>query len=168
MDNCEVPEENLLGETGKAFEYVHETLSWDRSALLAPTVGSMQFMIEESTKYSQERVQFGKPINKFQAIQHKLADLKIIREAARMLVYRVANDKDSGKPLNHVHTSIAKIFVGDWGLQAASEAIQIFGGYGYIHDYPIERSLRDAKLAQIGGGTSEVQKFILSRILGFL
>lgn len=168
LDNCEVPEENLLGEIGKGFEYVHETLSWDRSALLAPFVGGLQFMLEECSKYAQERVQFGKPISKFQAIQHKLADIKIIKEAAKMAVYRVAHDKDSGKPLNHMHTSIAKALVGDWGLVAASEATQVFGGYGYIHDYPIERMLRDAKLAQIGGGTSEVQRFIISRILGFL
>ena len=125
-------------------------------------------MLEECAKYSSERVQFGKPINKFQAIQHKLADIKIVKEAANMLVYRVAHDKDSNKPLNHFHTSIAKAFVGDWGLKAASEAIQVFGGYGYIHDYPVERMLRDGKLAQIGGGTSEVQRFILARLLGFL
>jgi alkylation response protein AidB-like acyl-CoA dehydrogenase len=168
LDNCEVPEENLLGEVGKGFEYTHETLSWDRSALLAPFVGGMQFIIEEACKYSEERVQFNKPINKFQAIQHKLADMKIIKEAVKLAMYRVAHDKDTGKPLNHMHTSIAKALVGDWGIMAASEATQIWGGYGYIHDYPVERMLRDAKLAQIGGGTSEVQRFIISRILGFL
>lgn len=167
LENCEVPEENLLGEVGKGFEYTVETLSWDRSSLLSPFVGSMQFAIEACTKYSQERVQFGKPINSFQAIQHKLADLKIIQEAAKMVVYRVAHDKDSGKPLNHMHTSIAKAIVGDWGMKAASDAVQIFGGYGYIHEYPIERFLRDAKLGQIGGGTSEMQRFIISRILSY-
>ena len=167
LDNCEVPEENLLGEVGKGFEYTVETLSWDRSALLSPFVGGMQFAIEACTKYSQERVQFGKPINSFQAIQHKLADLKIIQEASKMAVYRVAHDKDSGKPLNHMHTSIAKAIVGDWGMKAASDAVQIFGGYGYIHEYPIEHFLRDAKLGQIGGGTSEMQRFIISRILSY-
>jgi len=167
LENCEVPEENLLGEVGKGFEYTVETLSWDRSSLLSPFVGGMQFAIEACTKYSQERVQFGKPINSFQAIQHKLADLKIIQEAAKMAVYRVAHDKDSGKPLNHMHTSIAKAIVGDWGMKAASEAVQIFGGYGYIHEYPIERFLRDAKLGQIGGGTSEMMRLILSRILSY-
>ena len=167
FDNCEIPEENLLGEAGKGFEYTHETLSWDRSALLAPFLGAIQFAIEECTKYSQERVQFEKPINSFQAIQHKLADLRIVKEAARMTVFRVAYDKDSGKPLNHMHTSIAKAVVGDMGMKAASESVQIFGGYGFIHDYPIERFLRDAKLGQIGGGTSEIQRFIISRILSF-
>ncbi len=88
-------------------------------------------------------------------------------EAARLVVYRVAYDKDAGYPLNHLHTSIAKAFVGDWGIRAASEAVQIFGGYGFIHEYPVERMLRDAKLAQIGGGTSEVQRFIISRLMSF-
>ncbi len=167
LDNCEVPEENLLGEVGKGFEYTHETLSWDRSSLLAPFIGTLQWAIEECTRYSQERVQFDKPINSFQAIQRKLADMKIVKEAARMCVYRVAFDKDSGKPLNHLHTSIAKAMVGDWGTKAASEAVQIFGGYGFIHEYPVERFMRDAKIAQIGGGTSEIQRFIISRILSF-
>ena len=166
LEDCEVPEENLLGELKMGFQYAHETLSWDRSALLAPFVGGMQLMIEECTKYSEERVQFDKPINRFQAIQHKLADMKIILEASRLAIYRVACDKDAGYPLNHIHTSVAKAFVGDWGFNAASEAVQIFGGYGYIHEYPVERFLRDAKLGQIGGGTSEIQKFILSRIMG--
>ena len=143
LDSCEVPEENLLGEVGKGMEYAHETLSWDRSSLLAPFIGNLQFAIEECTRYSQERVQFEKPINSFQAIQHKLADLRIIQEAIRMAVYRVACDKDSGKPLNHMHTSIAKAVAGDWGIRAASDAVQIFGGYGFIHDYPV--GFQDAK-----------------------
>ncbi len=168
LEECEVPEENLLGEVGKGFTYTHETLSWDRSALLAPFIGGLQYFLEECVKYSGQRVQFDKPINMFQAIQHKLADMKVILEASRLAVYRVAFDKDSGYPLDHMHTSIAKAFVGDWGLRAASEAVQIFGGYGYIHDYPVERFLRDAKLAQIGGGTSEIMRFIISRIMGTL
>jgi len=167
LEDCEVPEENVLGEVGKGFGYAHETLSWDRSALLAPFVGGMKFMIEECVRYSEEREQFGKPINRFQAIQHKIADLKVVMEASKLLVYRVAHDKDMGYPLDHNHLSVAKAFVGDWGLMAASEATQIFGGYGYIHEYPIEKMLRDAKLAQIGGGTSEIQRFIISRLLSF-
>ena len=165
FDNCEVPEENLLGEVGKGFEYAHETLSWDRSAMLAPSIGAMQLMIEQCAKYSEERVQFDRPINRNQAILHKLADLKIIKEATKMLVYRTAFNKDAGRPLDHMGTSIAKAFVGDWGAKAASEAVQIFGGYGYIHEYPVERIYRDTKLGQIGGGTSEIQRFIISRIL---
>ncbi|HMB20584.1 MAG TPA: acyl-CoA dehydrogenase family protein [Spirochaetota bacterium] len=165
LEDCEVPEENLLGEVGAGFAYAHQTLEWDRSALLAPYVGGMMFMIEESARYASEREQFGKPIKKFQAIQHKLADMKVTMEAARLAVYRVASLKDAGYPLNHLQASIAKAFVGDWGMKMASEAVQIFGGYGYIHEYPVERMLRDAKLAQIGGGTSEVQRLIISRLM---
>jgi butyryl-CoA dehydrogenase len=165
LEDCEVPEENLLGEVGAGFAYAHQTLEWDRSALLAPYIGGMMFMIEESARYATEREQFGKPIKKFQAIQHKLADMKVTMEAARMAVYRVASLKDAGYPLNHLQASIAKAFVGDWGMKMASEAVQIFGGYGYIHEYPVERMLRDAKLAQIGGGTSEVQRLIISRLM---
>jgi hypothetical protein len=165
LEDCEIPEENLLGEVGHGFNYTHETLSWDRSALLAPFVGGMMFMIEQCARYATDRVQFGKPIKSFQAIQHKLADIKVTMEASKMAVYRVAYDKDAGLPLNHMHTSIAKAFVGDWGMQAALESVQIFGGYGYIHEYPVERLLRDAKLGQIGGGTSEVQRFIISRLM---
>ncbi len=165
LEDCEVPEENVLGELGAGFAYAHQTLEWDRSALLAPYVGGMMFMIEESARYASEREQFGKPIKKFQAIQHKLADMKVTMEAARLAVYRVASLKDAGYPLNHLQASIAKAFVGDWGMKMASEAVQIFGGYGYIHEYPVERMLRDAKLAQIGGGTSEVQRLIISRLM---
>ncbi|MFW5771621.1 MAG: acyl-CoA dehydrogenase family protein [Spirochaetota bacterium] len=165
LEDCEVPEENLLGEVGAGFAYAHQTLEWDRSALLAPYIGGMMFMIEECARYATEREQFGKPIKKFQAIQHKLADMKVTMEAARLAVYRVASLKDAGYPLNHLQASIAKAFVGDWGMKMASEAVQIFGGYGYIHEYPVERMLRDAKLAQIGGGTSEVQRLIISRLM---
>jgi hypothetical protein len=165
MEDCEVPEENLLGEVGHGFSYTHETLSWDRSSLLAPFVGAMMFMLEQCGRYATDRFQFGKPIKSFQAIQHKIADMKVILEASRLATYRVAYDKDAGLPLDHMHLSIAKAFVGDWGIKASSEAIQIFGGYGYIHEYPVERMLRDAKLGQIGGGTSEIQRFIISRLM---
>ncbi|HOF13283.1 MAG TPA: acyl-CoA dehydrogenase, partial [Spirochaetota bacterium] len=159
------PEDNVLGNIGEGFMYAHQTLEWDRSALLAPFVGAMQFMIEQCARYSTERVQFDKPIKSFQAIQHKLADMKMVMEAARLAVYRVASLKDAGYPINHLQASIAKAFVGDWGFKVASDAVQIFGGYGYIHDYPVERMIRDAKLAQIGGGTSEIQRLIISRLL---
>ena len=165
LQDCEVPEETVPGEVGAGFMYAHQTLEWDRSALLAPYIGGMMFMMEECAKYATEREQFGKPIKKFQAIQHKLADMKVITEASRLAVYRVASLKDAGHPLNHLQASIAKAFVGDWGMKMASDAVQIFGGYGYIHDYPVERMLRDAKLAQIGGGTSEVQRLIISRLM---
>jgi len=165
LEDCEVPEENILGNECQGFNMVHQTLEWDRSALLAPFVGAMIYVMEESAKYANERVQFGKPIKKFQAIQHKIADMKVIIEAAKLAVYRVASLKDAGYPINHMQASIAKTFVGDWGLRTFSEAVQIFGGYGFIHDYPVERYFRDAKLAQIGGGTSEIQRVLISRLM---
>ncbi len=165
LEDCEVPEENLLGRVGEGFALAHRTLEWDRSALLAPYVGGMMFNIEQCARYANERVQFGKPIGSFQAIQHKIADMKMIMEIARLAVYRVAARKDAGYPLNQLEASIAKAFVGDWGMKAATEAVQIFGGYGYMHEYPVERFLRDMKLGQIGGGTSEIQRLIISRLM---
>jgi alkylation response protein AidB-like acyl-CoA dehydrogenase len=167
LEDCEVPEENMLGEEGKGFAMTHQTLEWDRSALLAPVVGGLMFLIEECAKYANQRVQFGKPIREFQAVQHKIADMKIILEASKMAVYRVAALKDAGHTINHMQASIAKAFTGDWGLKAFSEAVQVFGGYGLMHEYPVEWFFRDAKLAQIGGGTSEIQKMIISRLMSF-
>ncbi|HNU91999.1 MAG TPA: acyl-CoA dehydrogenase family protein [Spirochaetota bacterium] len=165
FDDCEVPEENLLGSEGGGFLMTHQTLEWDRSALLAPYVGALMRMLELCTEYSITRKQFDKPIKDFQAIQHKLADMKIITEIMRLAIYRVAALKDAGHSINHLQASIAKAFAGDWGLKCASEAVQIFGGYGYIHEYPVEWFFRDAKIAQIGGGTSEIQRLIISRFI---
>jgi hypothetical protein len=165
FDECEVPEENLLGTAGSGFSMTHQTLEWDRSALLAPYIGTLMQSIELCSTYSISRRQFDRPIKDFQAIQHKLADMKIILEVARLAVYRVAALKDAGHSINHLQASIAKAFTGDWGLRCASDAVQIFGGYGYMHEYPVERFFRDAKIAQIGGGTSEIMRLIISRFI---
>lgn len=165
FDDCEIPEENLLGQLNNGFPMALQTLEWDRSALLAPFIGSMEFILKECVKYSKERVQFGRPISQFQAIQKKLADIKCFIEAARLLVYKVAWNKDQGKSLNHMEAACAKLYMGDWGMPMISEAVQIHGGYGYMHEYPVERAFRDTKLAQIGGGTSEIQRLIISKLL---
>jgi hypothetical protein len=165
FEDCEVPEENLLGTLNNGFPMTLQTLEWDRSALLAPFVGGMEFVLKQSSQYAKQRVQFGKPISEFQAIQKKLADIKCFVEAARLLVYRVAWNKDQGRSMNHMEAACAKLWVGDWGMPAISEAVQIHGGYGFMHEYPVERVFRDTKLAQIGGGTSEIQRFIISRLL---
>jgi butyryl-CoA dehydrogenase len=165
LEDCEVPEGNLLGEVGKGFLMALQTVEWDRSALLGPYVGGLFFAMEEAARYANERVQFGRTIRSFQAIRHKIADMKIIAEACKLAVYRVAALKDQGLPLNQLQASIAKAFLGDWGMKAASEAVQVFGGYGYMHEYPVERMLRDQKLAQIGGGTSEIQRLVISRLM---
>lgn len=165
FEDCVVPKENLLGEEGKGFLAALGTLEWDRSALLAPTVGGFEYILEQCARYAKERKQFGKPIAEFQAIQHKLADIKVFVEALRLLIYRVAWYKDQGRPLNHLEAAIAKLMAGDWGMLCASEAVQIHGGYGYIHEYPVERLFRDTKLGSIGGGTSEIQKTIISKMM---
>ncbi|MEW6442695.1 MAG: acyl-CoA dehydrogenase family protein [bacterium] len=165
FEDCQVPRENLLGQEGQGFLAALGTLEWDRSALLAPTIGGFQLILEQCARYAKDRRQFGRPIAEFQAIQHKLADIKVFVEALRLLIYRVAWYKDQGRPLNHLEAAIAKLMAGDWGMQCASEAVQIHGGYGYIHEYPAERLFRDTKLGSIGGGTSEIQKTIIARMM---
>lgn len=165
FEDCEVPADNLLGKEGEGFLAALGTLEWDRSALLAPTIGGAEYILEQCSRYAKDRKQFGRPIASFQAIQHKLADIKVFIEAARMLIYRVAVYKDQGRPLNHLEAAVAKLVTGDMGMLVASEAVQIHGGYGYIHEYPVERFFRDTKLAAIGGGTSEIQKTIISRMM---
>ncbi|RJO71854.1 MAG: acyl-CoA dehydrogenase [Myxococcales bacterium] len=165
LEDCFVPTENLLGFEGAGFLMAMQTVEWDRSALLAPLLGSIQFVIERSTRYAQEREQFGRPIAEFKAIQHKLANLKIFSEAARTLVYRIAWCKDQGKPLNHLEAAVAKLFVADWALAPLNDALVLHGGYGYCHEYDVERVFRDSRLAPIGGGTSDIQKMIISKLM---
>jgi len=163
--DCAIPEENLLGREGNGFLMAMQTVEWDRSALLAPFLGSISFLIRRCSKYSQEREQFGRPIAYFQAVKHKLADMKIFLEAARSLVYRIAWCKDQGRPLNHLEAAVAKLFIGDWSLGPTNDAVVLLGGYGYCHEYDVERVFRDSRLAPIGGGTSDVQKVLISRLM---
>jgi butyryl-CoA dehydrogenase len=165
FEDCIIPAGNLLGQEGNGFLMAMQTVEWDRSALLAPFVGAMSFLIQRCARYAQEREQFGRPIASFQAIKHKLADIKIFYEAARSLVYRIAWCKDQGRPLNHLEAAVAKLFVGDWSLKPTNDALLILGGYGYCHEYDIERVFRDSRLAPIGGGTSDIQKVIISRLM---
>ncbi len=165
FDDCEIPAENLLGSEGGGFMMAMQTVEWDRSALIAPFVGSMQYALARCCEYATQRVQFGKPIAHYQAIKQKIADMKIFMEAARPLVYRIAWCKDQGRPLNHLDAAVAKLFVGDWSLQPANAAITLMGGYGYCHEYDMERLMRDSRLAPIGGGTSEIQKLIISKMM---
>ncbi len=165
FDNCRIPAENLLGVEGGGFLMALQTVEWDRSALMAPFVGGMTYVLKKATAYAKERYQFGRPIAEFQAIKHKIADLKIFIEAARTLIYRIAWCKDQGRPLNHLEAAVAKLFVGDWSLKPANDAMTIFGGYGYCHEYDVERTFRDSRLAPIGGGTSEIQKKIISKLI---
>jgi len=165
LDGCFVPAENRLGEEGNGFAMALRTVEWDRSTLLAPFLGHVQFLLDRCCAHARERVQFGRPIASFEAVKHKLADLKILLEAARTLVYRVAWCKDQGRPLNALEAACAKLFVGDASLRPTNDAVVLHGGYGYCHEYDVERVFRDTRLAAIGGGTSDIQKLILARLL---
>ena len=163
FEDCPVPAENILRREGDGFLIALGTVEWDRSTLMAPFLGGLEYALEASVRYAKERVQFGRPIASFQAIQHMLADIKVTIEATRLLIFRVAWLKDRGKLVNPVEAAVAKLFIGELGMKAASDAVQIHGGYGLMHEYPVERIFRDAKLGSIGGGTSEIMRMIISR-----
>ncbi len=168
FEDCEVPEENMLGEPDLGFVNVIKlTLEWERSCLVAPSIGGLELGLKRAVEYARERKQFGKPIIKFQAIRHKITDLKMNLEAVRQIVYKVAWMKDKDIPAM-MDASIAKLFVSEIMERTASEILQIFGGYGFIKEYLVERGYRDSRLASIGGGTSEIQRGIIARsILNF-
>ena len=132
--------------------------------MVAPHIGLMEANLEDCVAYAKERKQFGQPIANFQAIQHKLADIKIAMDASRMMIYRAAWLKDQGRPAE-MESAIAKLFSSEVASKAASEAVQIFGGYGYTRENRVERVFRYSKLGEIGGGTSEIQRMIISRML---
>ncbi len=165
FEDCKIPSQNILGMEGNGFMMAMQTVEWDRSALLAPFLGAVSFLLERCSRYAKQREQFGRPIAYFQAVKHKLADMKIFLEAARSLVYRIAWCKDQGRPLNHLEAAVAKLFIGDWSLNPTNDAVGLMGGYGYCHEYDVERVFRDSRLAPIGGGTSDVQKVIISRLM---
>jgi alkylation response protein AidB-like acyl-CoA dehydrogenase len=165
FEDCVIPAENIVGPEGGGFLMAMRTVEWDRSAILAPFLGAAAFLLERCTRYAQEREQFGRPIASFQAVKHKIANIKIFMEAARTLIYRIAWCKDQGRPLNHLEAAVAKLFIGDWSLEATNDAMQILGGYGYCHEYDVERIFRDGRLAPLAGGTSDIQKVIISRLM---
>lgn len=165
LQDCEVPAENLLGKEGEGFKMASQTVEWDRSVMLAPTIGAMAYLLKKSARYARDRVQFGRPIAEFEAIKNKIAEMKIFYEAARSLVYRIAWAKDRGQPLNHLYASVAKLFIGDWSMEPMNAAVTLHGGYGYCHEYGVERIFRDGRLAAIGGGTSDIQRLVISRLI---
>ena len=165
FNDCRVPADNLLGAEGDGFYGLGKaTLEWERAIMVAPAVGGMECNIARCIEYAKERKQFGRPIGKFQAVAFKIAEMKCLLDAARLLLYRVAWMKDQGIPAM-LEACVCKLYVTEVAFQVANEAVQIFGGYGYIREYPVERTLRDAKLGTIGAGTSEIQKMIISRLL---
>jgi alkylation response protein AidB-like acyl-CoA dehydrogenase len=165
FENVRIPRENLLGQLNCGFKQVMKVLDGGRLALAAIAVGIAQACLDASVKYARARVQFGTSISKFQAIQFKLADIKKNIELGRMMYLKGAWLKDNNRPYTQ-EASIAKLFCSEMAVRAALEAIQIHGGYGYIKEFPVERHLRDAKLLEIGEGTSEIQRVIIARGLG--
>ena len=165
FDNCEVPAENLLGEENQGFMGVAlATLEWERSVMLAAAIGGQEVQLEQCIKYAKERKQFGRPIASFQAVQFMLADMKMWLETSRWILYKVAWNKDQGI-MDPLMASVSKLFITEVALKAARNAIQIHGGYGYTKEYAVERAYRDAQLGVLGGGTSEIQRWIIGRLL---
>jgi short-chain 2-methylacyl-CoA dehydrogenase len=162
---CRVPAENLLGPRGAGFKQFLHILDIGRIGVAAMGVGLAQGALDEALRYAKERRAFGKPISKFQAIQGKLADMVTEIEAARLLVYKAALEKDAGRNFT-LTAAQAKLKTGRLAVRCAEEAVQIHGGYGYIEEYPVCRYYRDAKILTIGEGTDEVQQMVIARALG--
>ncbi|MDR2909425.1 MAG: acyl-CoA dehydrogenase [Oscillospiraceae bacterium] len=161
FENCAVPKENLLGAEGKGFGIAMGTLDGGRIGIAAQALGIAQGAFDELLGYVKERKQFGKPLAAFQNTQFKIADMKAQIEAARLLVYNAAMAKDSGKPFS-ADAAMAKLFAAETAMAVTTQVVQLFGGYGYTRDYPVERMMRDAKITEIYEGTSEVQRMVIA------
>jgi alkylation response protein AidB-like acyl-CoA dehydrogenase len=165
FSECRVPQENLLGPRGQGFRQFLHILDIGRIGVAAMGVGLAQGALDEALAYAKQRKAFGKPISKFQAIQAKLADMSAEIEAARLLVYKAAKEKDAGRNFT-LTAAQAKLKTGRLAVRCSEEAVQIHGGYGYIEEYPVCRFYRDAKILTIGEGTDEVQQMVIARALG--
>jgi len=164
FDNLRVPAANLLGEEGSGFIYAMQSLDNGRLGIAAQAIGISEAALRYASRYAAERRQFGKPIKEFQAIQFKLADIAMRVSAGRALLHAAATAKDRGEHVTQF-SAMAKLFASETAMAATSEAIQIFGGYCYIKDYPVERLFRDAKVTEIYEGTSEIQRIVIAREL---
>ena len=164
FEDCPVPVENRLGEEGQGMRICLATLDRGRIGLAAQAVGITQAVLDRAIDYSKQRIQFGAPISQNQAIAWMLADIATQLEAARLLTYKAAYLADNGAPFSK-HASMAKLYASELSMKAATQGIQIFGGYGYMMDSPMQRYFRDAKLTEIYEGTSEIQRMVISRAL---
>lgn len=161
MSNCIVPKENLIGQEGKGFGIAMKTLDGGRIGIAAQALGIAEGAFEEAVAYMKERKQFGKPLAAFQGLQWMIAEMDTKIEAARHLVYKAAWLKDNKLPYS-VDAARAKLYAAEVAMDVTTKAVQIFGGYGYTKEYPVERMMRDAKITEIYEGTSEVQKMVIS------
>lgn len=161
FENCIVPKENLLGKEGKGFAVAMQTLDGGRIGIAAQALGLAQGALDEAVAYMKERKQFGKSIAAFQGLQWMVADMDVQIEAARLLVYKAAYKKDMGMPYS-VDAARAKLYASEVAMDVTTKAVQLFGGYGYTKEYPVERMMRDAKITEIYEGTSQVQRMVIA------
>lgn len=164
FENCRIPKENRLGAEGEGFKIAMSTLDGGRNGIAAQALGIAQGALDASVEYAKEREQFGKPIAHNQGISFKLADMATDIEAARLLTYQAAWLETKGLPYGKA-SAMSKLFAGDAAMRITVEAVQVFGGYGYTKDYPVERYMRDAKITQIYEGTNEIQRLVIGRML---
>ncbi len=161
FENCRVPAANLLGKEGEGFKIAMSTLDGGRIGVASQSVGLAQGALEEAIKYSKQRVQFGKPIASFQGVNFMLADMATRVEAARLLTYRAAFNKSHHLPYSK-EAAMAKLFASDTAMSVTTDAVQVFGGYGFSREYPVERMMRDAKITQIYEGTNQAQRMVIA------
>jgi alkylation response protein AidB-like acyl-CoA dehydrogenase len=166
LTDCEVPVENRLGGEGEGFRVALGALDRSRPAVGAQAVGIGQAALDAAVAYSRERQQFGQPIAAFQGVQFMLADMAMAVHAARLTVHHAAAMVDRGAPATAMESSMAKCFASDAAMRVTTDAVQIFGGYGYTREYPVERLMRDAKITQIYEGTNQIQRTVIARELG--
>jgi len=164
LENCHIPQTQLLGKVNEGFVDSLKVLDGGRVSIAALSIGMAQGAYDAALRYSKLRKQFGRPISEFQAIQHKLVDMAVEIDAARLLNYRAAWMLDRGERVTR-ESSMAKLFASEAAVRIANEAVQIHGGYGFIKDYPVEKFYRDVKLCTIGEGTSEIQRLVIARQL---
>lgn len=165
FDNCKIPKENLLGREGTGFIAAMRTFDMSRPGIGAQALGIAQGALDEALKYAKQRKQFGKSISSFQGIQWMLADMATEIEAARALVYASAREVNAGIKDVGMHSAMAKMYASDVAMKVATDAVQIFGGYGYMREYPAEKYMRDAKITQIYEGTNQIQRNIIAMAL---
>ncbi len=163
FEDCRIPKDNLLGREGMGFIVAMRTLDRTRPGVAAQAVGIAQGAFDAAVKYSKERVQFGETISTFQAVQHMMADMAIQIEASRALVYQTCRHIDSGAKNISRESAMCKVMASDTAMKVTTDAVQIFGGYGYMKEYPVEKMMRDAKITQIYEGTNQIQRSIIAQ-----
>jgi alkylation response protein AidB-like acyl-CoA dehydrogenase len=165
LDGCRVPVANRLGREGRGAQVFERSMEWERGCILATCLGSMRRQLDACITHARTRKQFGRPIGKFQSVANRIVDMKVRLDTCRPLVYRIGRLKDAGRPAMQ-EAAIAKLYVSDCYVKSSLDAIQIFGGYGYMTEQEIERDLRDAVGGTIYSGTSEIQRNVIAASLG--